>query len=223
MAWAKIPMYTFYKYFDRKNDDLFEGVRDVIETIPNNSHLDADVLIENLILEAGEFPVLYADPEFYKRAVTNWAHKQAWAWNKYVKALNVKYEPLENYDRIEEWQDNGEHADKGTAVQTNTQSSHSDVSGDVTDKISGYNVDSFRNSDRSETTTQSDIDSTGTANNHTESDGTTKNVHTGRVHGNIGVTTSQQMLMSEIELADWNIYNVITTSFISELCLALYV
>ena len=40
--------------------------------------------------------------------------------------------------------------------------------------------------------------------------------------GNIGVTTSQQMLSSELELGYWNIYNKITDLFIREFLLLVY-
>ena len=47
-------------------------------------------------------------------------------------------------------------------------------------------------------------------------------VHEGRVHGNIGVTTSQQMLKSELDLGYWNIYEKITDLFLTEFVLPIY-
>ena len=47
--------------------------------------------------------------------------------------------------------------------------------------------------------------------------------HEGRVHGNIGVTTSQQMLESEMVLRlKWNLYEQITDLFLSEFVLPIY-
>ena len=48
------------------------------------------------------------------------------------------------------------------------------------------------------------------------------NVRTGRAHGNIGVTTSQQMLESEIEIARFNLYDEISNLFLSEFCIYTY-
>ena len=42
------------------------------------------------------------------------------------------------------------------------------------------------------------------------------------MHGNIGVTTTQQMLESELSLAEWNVYEHITDLFIEEFCVAIY-
>ena len=50
-----------------------------------------------------------------------------------------------------------------------------------------------------------------------------ESVHTGRTHGNIGVTTSQQMLESEIELRNkYNIMDIIINDFLREFCLRVY-
>ena len=47
-------------------------------------------------------------------------------------------------------------------------------------------------------------------------------VHEGRIHGNIGVTTSQQMLKSELDLGYWNIYDKIADLFLTEFVLPIY-
>lgn len=51
----------------------------------------------------------------------------------------------------------------------------------------------------------------------------TSNSHTSRIHGNIGVTTSQQMLEQELEVAPkLNITNYIVDSFKKRFCLLVY-
>lgn len=46
--------------------------------------------------------------------------------------------------------------------------------------------------------------------------------HRLRAYGNIGVTTSQQMLQSELDVQRWNIYEQIADMFIQEFCLMIY-
>ena len=46
--------------------------------------------------------------------------------------------------------------------------------------------------------------------------------HNGRAHGNIGVTTSQQMLESELEISKWNLYEHITDIFLEEFIIPIY-
>ena len=42
------------------------------------------------------------------------------------------------------------------------------------------------------------------------------------IHGNIGVTTSQQMLTQELELGYWNVYEKITELFLQEFVIPVY-
>ena len=46
--------------------------------------------------------------------------------------------------------------------------------------------------------------------------------HHGRIHGNIGVTTSQQMLEAELQLGYWNVYEKITELFLQEFTIPVY-
>ena len=46
--------------------------------------------------------------------------------------------------------------------------------------------------------------------------------HEGRIHGNIGVTTSQQMLQAELDVQAWNIYQHITDIFCKEMLITVY-
>lgn len=46
--------------------------------------------------------------------------------------------------------------------------------------------------------------------------------HKARLFGNIGVTTSQQMLQSELDIARFNLFEQIADIFVSEFCLMIY-
>lgn len=48
-------------------------------------------------------------------------------------------------------------------------------------------------------------------------------VHKGRMYGNIGVTTTQEMLMSELEVARFNLIDQITDLFLPEFIIPVYV
>ena len=48
------------------------------------------------------------------------------------------------------------------------------------------------------------------------------NLRTGRAFGNIGVTTTQQMIQQERETVLFNMYKVITDSFVDRFCLMVY-
>ena len=256
MSSAKITSVGFYQYMNAYNDDLFG-----LLNIPPG--IDKDTLINNILLRGGEFEVVYSNPDFYKSAIGLWSNKHYRTFEKWINALNIDYNPLENYDRMEEWTDSGSRTNTGTVSDSGTRTNTGTVSdtGSITntgtqstnttgkdnftgsgnstntDEISAYNSASFQN-DKKNTTNSSNSSETNTTTNSTRTDNLTEsnsNTRTdnlsektnsnriGRAHGNIGVTTSQQMLQSELDIAKWNIYEQITDLFLSEFCIMVYV
>ena len=244
MSSAKITTVGFYQYMNAYNNDLFG-----LLNLPPG--IDKDTLVNNIMLRGGEFEVVYSNPDFYKSAIGLWSNKHYRTFEKWINALNIDYNPLENYDRMEEWSDSGSRTNTGTVSDsgirknTGTQSTESSGkdnfkgSGNSTssDEISAYNSNSFQN-DKKNTTNSSNSNETNTTDNNTITDNLSEsnsNTRTdnlsektnsdrkGRAHGNIGVTTSQQMLQSELDIAKWNIYEQITDLFLSEFCIMVYV
>ena len=244
MSSAKITTVGFYQYMNAYNNDLFG-----LLNLPPG--IDKDTLVNNIMLRGGEFEVVYSNPDFYKSAIGLWSNKHYRTFERWINALNIDYNPLENYDRMEEWSDSGSRTNTGTVSDsgirknTGTQSTESSGkdnfkgSGNSTssDEISAYNSNSFQN-DKKNTTNSSNSSETNTTDNNTRTDNLSEsnsNTRTdnlsektnsdrkGRAHGNIGVTTSQQMLQSELDIAKWNIYEQITDLFLSEFCIMVYV
>lgn len=225
--------------------------------------IDKETVTDNIIVEGGEFEVLYADPEFFKNAVGVWSKKHYRTFEKWINALNIDYSPLENYDRYEDWSDTGNEngstkrtgttSDASNGSVNNSRSEHDNehISGDnkvVTEgktenEVSAFDSNSYQpenqstnegqenttsSNDRTASRNTSDDTSTHTTSNGSSTDnedytkGTTGN-HIGRIHGNIGVTTSQQMLQSELDIAKFNIVQQITDLFLSEFVLMIYV
>lgn len=126
------------------------------------------------------------------------------------------------------------------------ETSRTDSNGDVTTtgtmktelNVSGYNEVTFTPSEETietpDTMTSNnvivegtrDATNTGTVSidkKDTESlDRKRDNLRTGRAFGNIGVTTTQQMIQQERETVTFNMYKVITDSFVDRFCLMVY-
>lgn len=199
----KLSVMGLSSYMQAHDNDLFLEL-----TLPEG--IDKDTAIDTIILKSGEFEVLYADPFFMQKVIGVWSRKHQRTFEKWINALNVEYNPLENYDRIEEW------TDAGTASATSGGASHNSTTGSSEDKKSAYDSSVYEN-DRLNSVnnnSNSDFNNNSTANNNSE--------HKGRMHGNIGVTTSQQMLESELDIASWNIYEHIADLFVDEFCLQVY-
>lgn len=204
MSSAKITLLGFHKYFLDNNDDLFKHL-----LLPDN--VDKDVVINNILLKGGEFEVLYSNPIFLQQAIYTWSKKWARTFNKWVEALSISYNPLENYDRMEEWTDKNESEGTSSDVSVGSGSSNTDS------KVSAYNSNVMEPDTSSETSTENSTEGNTELHNKSESE------KKGRAHGNIGVTTSQQMLLSELDdAATWNLYEHITDLFLSEFVLPVY-
>ena len=165
---------------------------------------------------------------------------------KQIKAINLEYEPLENYRGFEKSSDtygskNSTITNSGNdSIQMQNQSSGTDTIQNnygeqlenSKNKIVPYNQSNSELSNESDnhkngyidnnTTTYGKKDVQTTTNTHGHIINTEDSEHTVihelEKYGNLGVTTSQQMLESELELRKRNIYNEYLDRFIHEYC-----
>ena len=203
MATAKITLFGMYQWMQLNDDDLFSGL-----TVPTG--INKQTLINTILTNGGEFETLYSDADFMKDMIGLWSDKWQNTMAKWYEALSIEYNPLENYDRMEEWSDNKlEHA---VASDASNQSG----SGNVTNQKSAYDGTGYQNHDKADST------SSGTNNATTNTVAQGSSTHGGRTHGNIGVTTSQQMLQAQLDVVRFNLYNEIADVFLMELCIYTY-
>lgn len=242
MAHAKITLIGMYNFLNSANDDLFKNL-----TVPTG--IDKNTLINTILLNGGEYEVLYADAIFFQSAIGVWSDKWQRTMERWINALSIEYNPLENYDRMEDWFDNSSKQSKDSgmnnavnirsdATNKNEIAIASDISesegdGTTTNTRSAYDSGTYQPHDEVTTDTTGSNTSNGVTNavgdiktdnteilngsNTTEGNEIHMGLHSGRLHGNIGVTTSQQMLQAELDVAKFNIYNEISNLFVSEL------
>ena len=240
MSDSKITMLGMYKWKSYEGVDLFEHLN-----LPDG--IDKDTVVANILQTSSEFEVMYSDPEYIHDSIMFWSRKWFWTFDKWIKAINIKYDPLFNYDRTEEWTDNNTHSDDDTinskrntsgdvsAENESDQVTHNEGLIDTEVKKSAFDSSSY--SPYEETTTASSDDGTNKINDSSSSHSTSvddydetkknagqfENIHKGRMYGNIGVTTSQQMLQSELDIAMFNLYDRIADIFIQEYCIPVYI
>ena len=176
------------------------------------SHDNLDPL---LLAETAELELLYPEPSTLKTVIKAWATVRGPAWTRMITALTEEYNPLHNYDRQESWTD--EHENEGT--KSSAGSSESSGSGTDQTQVAGFN-DATNLTNKDKLTSESSGDSSSEYSEETSDTGTT--TRTGRVQGNIGVTTSAQMLAGELEIRQQDIYKIIVREFIKMFCLGVY-
>ena len=204
MSSLTMTLIGLYQY----NNELFD-----LLTVPEG--IDKATLVDNILLRSGSFEVIYPDYDFMKYSIGAWCRKWTPTFNRWVEALAIEYSPLENYDRFEHWIDNKDATTTGEASGTTSGTTNSTTTG----KVSAYDAgDTFTNKDQ----TIIDGEDSGSSSSSSEITVDDNNEHDGRIHGNIGVTTSQQMLLAELDLGYWNIYEKITDLFLTEFVLPVY-
>lgn len=102
-----------------------------------------DVLPE-LTAELAELELVYPSAETMKTFISSWSKSRVAAWNRIVAALNAEYNPVENYDRHEDWNDKA------------------DSTGGYLNKVAGFNVaDKMQDQSSSDQTTASSSEHSG--------------------------------------------------------------
>lgn len=230
MAQAKITLIGVENYLNPE--------RSVFDSMVLPEGIEREVLIGSIILRCQEFELLYSDPDFLIPAVGVWSRKNYRTFDKWVKALDIEYDPLYNYDRTEEYTD----THTGSSNRTGSFNTSGSGSNTLTNNLTDTNADTLTHSEKAYNdtnyvgTTQDQsngsITRTGTASNalsnsnqgsdSDQSSDSYTNVHKARLFGNIGVTTSQQMLQSELDIARWNLYEHIADLFCNEFCIMVY-
>lgn len=134
-------------------------------------------------------------------------------WWKISQAITTDYRPLENYD-MEEIRTPDLREDLTRKQNTDTNVNQSSESG-----IYGFNSMESQPT----ATGEGDTHTTGLkANNEIADTKTNTGTESLTRHGNIGVTTSQQMLESEIKLRQYNFIEEVFKDIDSILCLKIY-
>lgn len=194
---SEMTLWGLYNF----DDDIFLSLQ-----IPDN--LNREQFIHALLVECMDMEVLYPDPVFMRDAIRSWSLAMLHSWQQLRDALYASYNVIENYDRNEDWTDKDTRTDNLTQTTNGSTTGGGTVTGSnsTTDTHSakGYNSGAMvaGEKDQIDTTTSNTTSDSTTNNSTTTNTGTQGRDYTrkGRVHGNIGVTTSQQMIQAEIDL-----------------------
>lgn len=301
-------------------------IHDVDNHIFDNMHVpegsNKQIIVETIMRETMGLNVIVNEPLRLRRLIQSWSQQRLYVWNRLFKTLAFDYNPIENYDRIEERVDRNDHIDshtetgsydksgdnsgnvKDTGSRNGTNGNHSDDhttrtpnltttinssgntssnansesngadthNGTDTHNVWGFNVSEKSPSyeDITTTTDTSNNSSTTTTRGEDTLNGSTKNTGTEktdfthdengqfdenttgnrdetghftetqsdirnyrndstdfnagkmRAHGNIGVTTTQQMIQQERDISLFDFYQFIADDFKREFCIMIY-
>ena len=211
MATATITLWGMFRYLQLQEDNLFTNLN-----LP--PEMDVSTFVGVVMQKGGEFEVLYPDADWFKNFIGVWSDKYYAMFERQLRALAIEYDPLENYDRKEEWSDLRQSNNK----QKNSSSSMSSSISDREDENNVAAFDSSTYSPKDQSLGKNKINASDVGVNDSEHRGNKSGLRTGRAHGNIGVTTSQQMLQAEWDVAKLNIYEEAADLFLNEFCIYVY-
>ena len=222
----------------------------VLDLLQLPEGIDRGVLIDNLLMETAEREIIYTNLGFLKQAIGSWSKKNLSVWEELYKTQHYEYNPIwnkdgtitetetrdlagsnyhtDNVDRIDNLQDKNTRnfEDKETrdlddealnsvyGFNSNTEAPadkvHTDYNG--TDTFNHTGTDTFDHTGRQ------DIDRT--YDEKTTDTGTVK--HERLEQGNIGLTSTQDLIKQQQELVKFNLMDYIIKDFGDKFCLGVY-
>lgn len=290
---ARLTLNGMFEY----DPTLFEGM-----ILPQD--YDRDALFMEIMNTCGQLYPYHQQPSVLKSAIRLWFSRNYLNFDRIMDALMSEYDPIENYNRLENWTrtpnlddtetrtgtDTTAHSGDDTETHSGTDStelggkdtvensgsdtttrSYTNYKETITntgsrtteEEVSAFDSSSYEPSKRTtetptdlnqekeisgaysdetqfgktedttygkteDITYDSEVKNEYNSNEATTYGTTFKHAHTGNeqfashVHGNIGVTTSQQMIQSEIELRQFDIYTDIARRFEREFIVQVY-
>lgn len=196
MLQPRMTLYGMYQY----DPTLFDGV-----TLPEG--MDKTLMVNQIIRQSGDLFPYYQVPPQVKVAITEWFTRRKDNFNKLWQGFTAEYNPIENYDRQED-------STETPNITHTLSNSGEDASTNEAD-VQGYNGTDYVPNSRTK--------SSGTSStNGTDTESGTR-TYTSRIHGNIGVTTSAQMLEGELALRKGlDIYALIAEEFETDNLIQVY-
>ena len=208
-------------------DDMGVENADQVRTTWTISNAD---FIKYLCFKARGLSVAIANPDWMKEAIGTWSAMHKHEWQRAFNTLFYKYNPIWNKDGSINRSENSNYTDTTTHVGVNTDTETLDN----TSFTNGYNNGSYSEiyppgaqPGTNLKWTHADKNTARNTIGHSlnNTDTTNGDKHGGeeiREKGNIGVTTTQQMLKEEREIALYSIEDIIADAFIKEFCLLLW-
>ena len=146
--------------------------------------------------------------------------------NKYNKLLTtetLEYDPIENYSMIESGTDVRTPDLVSNTTASGTSSGNATDTSTTTSAVTTYdNTADFINQNKGTADTTNTTSTENSSTGKTTTTGTEKTTHEFKRSGNIGVTTSQQMIHSEREVADFSALVQFVTDIANIICLSIY-
>ena len=140
----------------------------------SNTHFDKDVLMAAIMIKGGTFEPLYTDPLYFREMSTFWWLKWSRPFNDWFDALDLTYNPIEDYEKNdvihEDTTDTGAEGTVSTSTEVVDQDDTSRLSSATHDVVDRDTTDSETTSGREVTDEDGTSSKSGTIKEVTDDD-----------------------------------------------------
>jgi len=192
-----------------------------------------------IVMRCGLLTPLFSEPETQRAATQQFFFENQWNFEHIIKVLQAEYSPIEN---VAEWRNEstenkgtenltitrkGSEAHSGTDARTINDSGNNSTERQIsaenatTYQADNKEIDTFGKQTTDNLTHGEAINTTGNDQHTSDKNGTTD--YEVYRHGNVGVTTNNQLIMEELSmLQQFNPYRFIADLYEKELILGIY-
>ena len=195
-------------------------------TLPNDD-LDVDLLKSVIVERCGLLTPLYSEPETMEQVISIWFRSHQWNIAHIIDLVKTAYNPLENYDRHEDLTRGKTDTRNRSENRTQEYSENGDITtNEETERtVAAFNTSEYAPADKTVSDGRTQSETTGdTSGSTTGTEAGSENEHAvNYIHGNIGVTTTQEMFEAELALlGGFNAYQYIAEMFSKDLMLSIW-
>lgn len=183
---------TIHDYYSTSDISLFIKAENIFQKLNISKILDDYLKTFYKMVVVGK----YENAEDLQNAVSIWDSANEYFLTEILKTTKYEYNPIENYDRMEDTSRNNSIGDLSETLSENT------INSVTTFDSNTYNDNTKNNHDITNHITQKNDD--------------TENI-TSRIHGNIGVITTQTMIKEQRNVIDFTIATEIINKMINDI------
>lgn len=183
---------TIYDYYSTSDISLFIKAVNIFQKLNISKTLDDYLKTFYKMVKVGK----YETAEDLQNAVSIWDSANEYFLTEIVKTTQYEYNPVENYDRMEDINRTNSIGNISETLSENTVNS-----------VATFDSNSFNDNSKNDHNITEHI---------TTKDNDTETI-TSRIHGNIGVTTTQTMIIKQRKVIDFTTATEIINKMINDI------
>ena len=217
MCWNRMRPTVSYLGLYNYDSTIFDDF-----ALPDSVSARKDEFVDEILSELGQLEALYPNADVFKRILKAWSNTRLPEWKRVEAALTAEYNPIYNFDRNEDYADTNTEKETGTSNSTSNTESTANGTNESTESETAFNTESFKNRTKNSGTDTANSTASATNNSNNTVTRETSVKHTAHLYGNIGVTTTQQMMQEELDMRRNDLETYIIDDFKHRFCLMVY-